>query len=121
MAHLAHHAIDFFDETITAFNAEWTYASGENTLIADPDYTFRGVIQPASDASLQSLPEAQRLRVTLTLHTRTELKLSAPGQNAKNTYIRYQGKVLKVINLGLYNRRYFYRYGLESVESMDGR
>jgi hypothetical protein len=117
MAHLAHLAIEFFDETVTAFEAVWTYDLGEQTLTPDADFTFQGVVQPATDATLEALPELQRSREPLTLHTRQHLTV-ADNDTKKQTYIKWQGHDYKAIAFGNWSKRSFYRYGLERVESI---
>jgi len=121
LAHLANLAIDFFDENVTVFDAVYAYDLGIYNMTPDPDYQIRGVIQPATDAVLLSLPEGQRAQVPLTLHSRAKLKISAPGLDSKNSFIRYQGQVYKAISLGNWSTRQIWRYGLEMVLSQGGR
>ena len=121
MAHLAHYAIDFFKEIVTGFEGDWAYDLGQSTLTADPDFIFEGVVQPATQADLQILPELQRSNEPLTLHTRRQLSI-ADKEGEKQTYIRWKNRIYKVIAFGNWSVRTFYKYGLTRVESIpEGR
>lgn len=119
MADLAHEAIDIFGENIPYIEGIMTYDLGEYSFVAGETGTVFGVIQPAKDAEVASLPAGQRADVQYTLHTRQELKIGADGaegDGGTDTYIDFKGEKYKVRAFADWSNRSFYKYGLELTE-----
>ena len=110
----AHLSIGVHGQQIRYEEATSSYDLGKQTRTADPEKVLFGVIQPASQASVQNIPEGQRADITFTLHTKTELKIAADGAGGGgvDTFIIRGNDRYKAVNIGLWNDAGFYKYGL---------
>lgn len=73
------------------------------------DYDFFGVIQPTNPRELELLPEGERTKAAITIHTRVKFYI-ADQPTGNQTYIKYQGKEWKVTFVGDWENQGFRRY-----------
>jgi len=83
--------------------------------LAQPDFTFCGILQPASDKILKHLPEGDVQAGVKTLHTHEKLEVTntseSQGQELKQVFIRDNGEIWRVANEQNWdNHSNFYRY-----------
>lgn len=106
-------AINLFQTTITAFDVTLSDGADRRPIESvGADYTFLGVLQPASSEDIQSLPEGERTDGAKLIHSLTELHINGTGKNMQS-YIRYGGDVWKVTPKGKWGEigsGGFYRY-----------
>jgi hypothetical protein len=97
-----------FQTTITAFNVTLSVGTDRRPLeTVGADYTFQGVIQPATPEMIESLPEGERTDAAKLIHSTTELFMGGVGKTVQS-YVRYNGDVWKVTPKGKWGN--FYRY-----------
>lgn len=109
MSQFAHEAIGIFGRIITVYDTVETTVNHRPVKTAEADRNIFGAIQPAGDRDLQILPEGDRTKGAIAVHTKADLSIADSGAN-RETYIRHLGKVYRVRAVAPWDDQFFRRY-----------
>lgn len=102
-------AISIFGTTHQAYDVTRTTVDHRQTESAGADYDVFGPIQPSTPKDLEILPEGDRTKAAITMHTKASLFIADAGTD-KQTYIKYKSKVWRVAAVGEWDAQGFRRY-----------
>lgn len=102
-------AISILGRSIVVFDTVETVVGGRSTKTPEADRNIFGTIQPTATRDLEILPEGDRTKGAITVHTREQLSIADSGTD-RETYIRYYGKVYRVSAEGPWNDHGFRKY-----------
>jgi hypothetical protein len=101
--------ISILGRKIVVYDTVETVVNGRSSKAPEADRDIFGVIQPTATRDLEILPEGDRTKGAITIHTKAELSIADSGTD-RETYVRYRGKVYRVAGEGPWGDHGFRKY-----------
>lgn len=101
--------ISILGRKIAVYDTVETIVNGRGKKTPEADRNIFGVIQPAVTRDLEILPEGDRTKGAITIHTKSILYIADAGTD-RETYVRYRGKIYRVAGEGQWDDHGFRKY-----------